>query len=375
MITDAKVRRIAACAYAAIILTLAAWFAANPKKEFSEQENRYLAKTPVLSAKKVINGDFTESVNDWLSDHFPMRDVFMGCKSAVEIGLGRREINGVYIARDDYLIKAYKKPQSTERISNTLRKFHEKIKPLGVDAYLMLIPTAVTIYEEKLPEYAPAGNQIKTAMEIYEKSGLPAIDCTSQLKKGAEQGQLYYYTDHHWTTFGAYQGYLAYCDAKGIAPSEGFESQVVTQEFAGTLYSEVNDYRHKKDAITIYTHPADRLKVTYADTQEVSESLYNMDYLAKKDKYSMFLNNIHTLVEIENETAETDDALLLIKDSYANSMAAFLARHYRRIYVLDTRYYKEGPSDFLTEHKDVKDVLILYNMNTIDTDSGIRGIY
>lgn len=375
MITDTKVRRIITTAYCMVILAFAIWFMISPKKEFSENENRYLAKTPVLSVKNMINGDLTETVNNWFSDHFPMRDLFMGTKSAVEMAVGRKEINGVYIAKEDYLIEAYQKPVNTERISDTLRKFYEKIKPYQVDVRLMLVPTAVTIYEEKLPDYAPIWNQMETAREIYEKSGIPMIDCMGQLEKEKKEGQLYYYTDHHWTTFGAYQGYLTYCEAKGITPSDEFVAQTVTEEFAGTLYSKVNDYRHKKDVITLYTYPADRLKVMYTDTGEVSDSLYNLDYLDKKDKYSLFLNNVHTLIEIENETAKSDAVLMLLKDSYANSIVPFLSHHYRKIYVLDTRYYKDGPSNFLAEHEDVTDVLILYNMGTIDTDTGIRGIY
>ena len=95
----------------------------------------------------------------------------------------------------------------------------------------------------------------------------------------------------------------------------------------------------------------------------------------KKDKYSLFLNNLHPLTEITNDTAETDRELVLIKDSYANSMVPFLVRHYKKIYVFDTRYYKDGPSAFLAEHAGVTDVLLLYNMNTLDGDSGIRGVY
>lgn len=79
--------------------------------------------------------------------------------------------------------------------------------------------------------------------------------------------------------------------------------------------------------------------------------------------------------EIANENAESDRELALIKDSYANSMVPFLAHHYKKIYVFDTRYYKLGPSSFIKGHEGVTDVLVLYNLNTVDTDLGIRGIY
>ena len=152
-------------------------------------------------------------------------------------------------------------------------------------------------------------------------------------------------------------------------------TQTVTENFAGTLYSKVNDYSHPKDAITVYTNPEDDITVTYLDTGEVTDSLYNFDYLTEKDKYSLFLNNIHPLIEIENKTASSQNALMLVKDSYANSIVPFLAHHYRKIYVFDTRYYRDGPSTFLSGHQDITDVLLLYNMNTLDGDTGIRGIY
>ena len=377
MIIDEKVRKYTARLLGAGILVLAVWFVLAPKKEFSENENRYLTKMPSFTAKTVFSGEYTESLSDWIADHFPMRDLFMGVKTEVEIVSGRREINRIYIGEDNYLIERYEAPENTERITDTLVKFYDRVKDTGVDVRLMLVPTAVTIYEDKLPAYAPEADQMETAKLLYEATGIPAVDCSEKLLAGAQEGQFYYRTDHHWTTFGAYLGYTAYCEEEGIepVPLEALEAETVTEEFAGTLYSKVNDYTHMKDAITVYTNPEDRLRVTYEDTGEVSDSLYNFDYLQEKDKYSLFLNNIHPLVEIENETAPSDDVLMLIKDSYANSMVPFLTHHYKKIYVFDTRYYKDGPSSFLEEHGEVTDVLILYNMNTLDGDTGIRGIY
>lgn len=377
MITNVKIKRAVICLLCIGILSMSIGLLASPKKEFSENENRYLAKFPSFSVRTLLDGTYTDSLNDWLADHFPQRDFFVGLKSGAEIASGRREINRVYVAKDDYLIESYAKPENTERITDTFVRFYNKIDTAKIDVNLMLVPTAVTIYSDRLPTHAPASSQTETASVIYDATGIPAVDCTGWLFDGASHGQLYYRTDHHWTTLGAYYGYLAYCDAKGLTPVplESLTAQTVTEEFAGTLYSKVNDYSHRKDAITIYTNPEDHLTVTYMDTGEVTDSLYNLDYLTEKDKYSLFLNNIHPLIEIENQTADSQDELMLIKDSYANSMVPFLAHHYRKIYVFDTRYYRDGPSSFLSDHADITDILLLYNMNTLDGDTGIRGIY
>lgn len=377
MITKNKIKKVITILLCVGILSLSIWLLLSPKKDFSENENRYLTKFPVLSAKSMLDGTYTESLSDWLADHFPQRDFFVGLKSQTEILSGRKEINHIYIAKEDYLIEQYAQPQNTQRIIDTLTRFYEKVSQAEVNINLMLVPTAVTIHKDLLPQNAPASNQLETAQSIYTATGIPKIDCTEFLFTGVSEGQLYYRTDHHWTTLGAYYGYLAFCATKNLQPVSltSLQKQTVTEDFAGTLYSKVNDYNHKKDSITVYNNPEDHLTVTYTDTGEVSDSLYNFDYLTEKDKYSLFLNNIHSLIEIENQTSSSEDVLMLIKDSYANSIVPFLAHHYRKIYVFDTRYYKDGPSSFLSEHKEINDILLLYNMNTLDTDSGIRGIY
>lgn len=377
MITNTKIRKTVICLLCAGILFLSASLLFSPKVKFSDHENRYLEELPAFSLKALFSGEYTESLGDWLADHFPQRDFFVGLKSVVEIACGRKCINGIYAAKDDFLIEPYRQPQNTERIIDTLSRFYEEIDRSKYSVSLMLVPTAVTVYHDRLPAYAPSSDQLETAYMIYAGSGIPAVDCTESLLDGAPEGQLYYRTDHHWTTFGAYRGYLSYCDARGFTPValEALTAQTVTEDFAGTLYSKVNDYTHKKDSITIYTNPEDAFTVTYADTGEVTDSLYNLDYLEVKDKYSLFLDNIHPLIEIENTAADSTDELMLIKDSYANSMVPFLAHHYKKIYVLDTRYYRDGPSSFLATHETITDILLLYNMNTLDGDTGIRGIY
>ena len=377
IITNAIIRKTLVCLLCAGVLCLSAHLVLSPKKDYSENENRYLAPFPTPSLETVLDGEFMDALSDWLADHFPRRDFFVGLKSGVEIASGRRCVNRIYVAEDDYLIEPYDRPQNTERITDTLRHFYEKIDTDRIDLHLMLVPTAVTVYSDKLPAYAPSCDQLETARAIYDATGIPAIDCTQRLVDGASQGQLYYRTDHHWTTFGAYQGYLAYCDTKGLTPLAltSLTARTVTEDFAGTLYSKINDYGHRRDEITVYTNPEDTLTVTYLDTGEVTDSLYNFDYLEEKDKYSLFLNNIHPLIVIENTSAASQDELMLVKDSYANSMVPFLAHHYRKIYVFDTRYYRDGPSSFLDDHETVTDILLLYNLNTLDGDTGIRGIY
>lgn len=375
---EIKMKSITSILLAIGILALSGMFLCFPKKEFSENENRYLKALPELTWEHIVDGSYMEDLNDYLCDHFPFRDFFMGCKSRAEILSGRQEINQVFIAEDGYLIDAYQVPEHTQDTITILKNFAGSVESAGADLRLMLVPTSVYVYQDKLPEYAVTPDQMETAYAIYEGTGIDGIDVSGALLAHKEDGQsLYYHTDHHWTTYGAYIAYREYCREMGweAVPLDAWDAETVTGSFCGTTYSKVNDYSYQGDSITIYSHPEDRLTVTYEDTGEVTDSLYNLAYLEQKDMYSLFLNNLHPLVTVRNENALTDRELVLIKDSYANSLVPFLAHHYSTIYVLDTRYYMRGPSTFLEEHPSATDVLILYNMFTMDTDTGIRGIF
>lgn len=352
-----------------------------PKKTFSENENRTLKNWPQMTFETIRTGSFMKGLEEYLSDHFPLRDQFMTIRTRTERILGKKEVNGIYFAEKGYLIEAYHTPVHTEKIITQYNKLKKAVNT-DADIRLMLVPTAVTVYNALLPEKAPDKghiSQTETIRQIYEAVDIRGIDCLKALSEKAEETEdsLYYRTDHHWTTLGAYQAYKAYCAEVGLQafPESRYKKTAVTDQFRGTVYSKLNDTTIPGDKIVIYEDPESRLKVMYPDTGLETNTLYAWEYLEKKDKYSMFLNNLHPEIDIENAAAETDRELVLIKDSYANSIVPFLTGHFRKIHVFDTRYYKFGPSSYINEHPEVTDVLILYNMNTIDTDLGIGGIF
>ena len=355
-----------------IILVFALAVVLMPKSDFSENENRTLQEFPRLKAEDVLSGEYMEDITSYISDHFPLRSGFVTLKTLFEKNvLGSRLINGIYIC-DDMYIEDYEKPENTDRIIATFNKFGKNLS--GKDFDLMLVPTAIEIYSDRLPRFASPLSQLETMDEIYSSVDCNNIDLYEALVFEKKKGRrLFYSLDHHWTTEGAYVGYVTYCRAKGFEPlpESAFDIKTVTEDFKGTIYSKLNDITLKGEEIKVYDQNTD-LTVLY-DGEE-SNSLYNYEYLDKKDKYSLFLNNIHSLVEITNNNTESTRTLAIAKDSYANSMIPFLVNHYKKIYVFDTRSYKGAVSDFVKENN-VDDVLILYNMNTIDTDTGVNVIY
>ncbi len=351
------------------------------KKEpiFSENENRYLSTLPKISFKSLQDGSAMQSLEDWFSDHFVIRDFFMNIRAGSEKLLGKTEINDVYLCKDGFFIEKPKDYNRLDKIAQILRSFNDKIN--GKDVSLMLVPTAITVYSDKLPANADAGGQIDYMNKLYERSGIRRMDVSKALLSAADEynaniseNNLYYRLDHHWTSLGAYIAYTEFCKEKGIAavPLEKLNKRKVSDDFRGTVYSKVNDFSIKGEAMYSYDN-RDRVKVRYSDIDKDFDTPYAEEYLNKKDKYSYFLNNLHGYACIENLDSANDKELVIIKDSYANCFIPMLVRHYKKIHVFDTRIYKEKVSDFINKNN-VPEVIILYNMGTINNDTGIGGI-
>ncbi|MCD8090600.1 MAG: hypothetical protein LUD81_08290 [Clostridiales bacterium] len=343
-----------------------------PKADFSENENRYLQEFPEFTAENIISGGFMDDIGTYVEDHFPLRDFFMELNGRFSVYvLGQKEVNGVYIGKDGGFYEKYEKPGRTEEIAQRFNDFSDKTEGR---VYLTLVPTAAQIYSDKLPRFAEEPTQLETMEEYYSLTKTENTDVSEALYQNREE-KLFYSLDHHWTTRGAYIAYREIAERMGFEPlgEDYFEITQVTDDFKGTVFSKVNMGTGKADTIEVYKSGT-AFTVSYPDTEEVTDSFYNFDYLDKKDKYSLFLNNIHPLVEITNNSERAEGSLAIIKDSYANCLIPFLAEHFKTIYVFDTRYYRGSVSEFINENG-IENTLILYNLNTIDTDLGIGAIY
>ncbi len=346
-----------------------------PKKNYSENENRYLEEFPKLSFDSIKDASFMKDCESYVSDHFILRDFFMTVKTVYERMTGRNQVNKIYMCRDGYYIEEYNGLRNTAKIEGAIKRLAEK--STGANIRIMLVPTAVTICDDKLPATAKNADQLADIKRIEnDLSGIRAefVDVNDALRN-ARSEQIFYKLDHHWTTLGAYTAYRELAKSFGFEPIERnqFEEKIVSTDFKGSFYSKVNDLLAKPDSIVAFRSQRLSLNVKYPDRKLETDKLTADEYLEKKDKYSYFLNNQNSFVEVHNENAQSPRTLAVVKDSYANCMISFLAEHFSTIYVFDTRFYRNKVTDFINENN-VSDVLFLYNMHTIDTDTGINTI-
>ena len=191
--------------------------------------------------------------------------------------------------------------------------------------------------------------------------GGQAIDLRTALLPDA--ANMYYHTDHHWTTQGALTAYQAWCAATGHAPQD-WQLGTASTTFRGTLYSKVLLPDSPYDKVAIASDAAIR---SMDCDGEVSDSLYSMAALEEKDHYKIFMGGNYAKVVIDTG-ANTGKSLLVVKDSFANSFLPFLVRDYDTITVLDLRFYREGVQP-LADQAD--DVLVLYELTNFASDKNL----
>ena len=380
--------------FSIVLLVVPIVTAATPKLERSENENRMLAKAPTLTDQskwekaedfkgyfeavkwKYINDRtgkaFKDDFETYFCDHLMGRELWVQACNRIQMMAGKQEINEVYTL-DDQMVQSFKgySSEDLEKALGAINLFAERHPELPT--YIMIAPTAQEIFSSKLPSYAGLLSQKAFIEDVYKSmEGVGTIDCLSALA-GHSDEYIYYRTDHHWTSLGAYYAYSAAAKSLGYSAFGigQFNIETASNNFRGTLFSKTLDKSITPDEMT-YFHPASgEQKVTMLsnDGTKVTEydSLYVREYLDTKDKYSSFTGSNAPIVDIRTGI-DNGRSLLVIKDSYAHSLAPFLANHYSRITMVDMRYINTGLNMFL-KLEDYDQALFMYNAITFAQDA------
>lgn len=348
----------------------------TPVRTFSNEENRELQTMPKFSFLKLKSGEFTKQFDAYIADQFPKRDFFVGVKSKSEMLLGKKENNDVYKGKDGYLMQkfAHEDEKVAKQKITAINLFFKKIG--NVNKYFLLAPNSIEILKDKLPFDAPVQSEVSYMNEMKKalNGDVKFVDVYNTLTSKKEE-YIYYKTDHHWTTDGAYYAYEKFCEDAGIVRQEKdkFNIKTVTKNFYGTSYSKGGFKDVTPDTIKIY-EPKEKRNyiVQYLDTKTRSNTLYSMKSLKEKDKYAVFFGGNHPLLKITTGV-KNSKKLLVIKDSYANSFVPFLTSAYSEIYMVDLRYYDDSVSQLVKSNK-ISNVLFLYNTSTFADDDSVQSI-
>lgn len=367
-----KLTDVLTCAlFGGFLLSVLALFLFLPKQDFSEKEKRYLAEKPELSWENISSGEFASEVETYLADNMPGRDFFVGLNAYVDLLTNRQVTKDVYLAEGDRLVEApiVWDEAAAERNMNALNEFADQV---GCSVDLMLVPSAGYVLRDTVVGLQDPYVDDQIIENIYAMAG-ESLTCRDLLPAftGAEDvGGLYYRTDHHWTSRGAYTAYSAYMDmlGRGYPVEEDFSVERY-DGFLGSTYSRSGLWLTEGESVELWKNDT-AFTVTNGETEQPHDGLFYTERLQELDKYTVYLDGNHSSVTIENPDAKGKGKLLVIRDSYANCLGTFLANSYESVTLVDLRYYKKPVSELLAG-EEFTDVLVCYSLSNFMTDTNL----
>ena len=359
-----KIRdKIITVMFCVFIGAMAILTAALPKKTVSENEKRTLADFPRFTVQKMLSGKWESDFEGYISDHFPAREAFAAADAYFMLATGRNGSNDIYKGRDGYLFTVPVKFDKA-RLDKNISALNSFASKTGIETKLLAVPTAGYI----MPELLPANHLAYRDGEIISYidnmlADIELINPTDEFLSKKNDAQLYYKTDHHWTSEGAYTVYRLWAQSEGITPRDRADYTVTeTDGFYGTSYKKSALWRTKPDVIETWEYPSD-VMVTIDGGEERSGMLFR-EHLAESDKYSVYLDGNHGFESIVNNGNPSGKRVLLIKDSYAHCFAPFMAENCSRIDMVDLRYYLDSVSTLVSENG-YDEILALYGLSSL----------
>lgn len=295
----------------------------------------------------------------------------------IQLAFGSDLLGDVYIVNGRMLCKNPDVPQ--EQIEPAAAAINQFAENMPAPVYLLLVPTSSGIYADTLPANAPIGNEhaaLKTFSELRSDKTV-WIEAESWLAAEREQ-YLYYRTDPCWTGYGAYTVYRTAIRKLGFT-AIGYDHFVITQfsaDYYGQLARSIQYYDITPDTIDLYAsdteQPLKSITALRSDgTKEEFSSLYNM---SPETPDAVFRTETEPVLSIETENQSNKD-LLLLTDSFGNSMVPLLLQHYHTVTVVNLG---------LTEHFDAarlplplreyEQIMILCGTDTAAAEDGLAAV-
>ena len=360
-----------------IIVVMQAAFWLLPRRSFSENEKRVLSEAPQIDAAGIADGSVFRSIESYLSDHFPGRELWVGANAYLENAEGRGATEDIVRGTDGWLFTA---PVSDDRETlwdnmQAITTFAEK---QSVAVSMMAVPSAGAVVSDKLPALHmpyPDADLLEEARRIAGNT-LHWVDLYTDFCSAEQPERLYYRTDHHWTSEGAYRAYCLLMEELGQSsvPRDDFTVEQISG-FYGTSYSKSGLWLTEPDTLELWTGSDIQAVTTVYDANRADpvtrEGMFFREYLEDADKYPVFLSGNHARVHIETN-ADSGKRLLVIKDSYAHALAPFLAEEYSTIDLIDLRYFKQQTISSWLEENPADEILLVYGLSSLAEDKNLQ---
>lgn len=382
-----------------------------PAQQVSEIEKRELSAFPRFSEEALLQGYFMDSLDLYISDHFPYRDTWVSWSFKMADWRGLKNKNETFIQTaattpemneeelDAYLnnespldsasFTSEKGDESNGLIildgkayqvfggsQNTAAKYAEIISeyrsvfPENVRIYNVVVPTASSFINST--QYQKMAQNEKNNIDaIYSSlvSGVTPVRAYEEIARHRNE-YVYFGTDHHWTAKGAYYAYVAFCSAAGLTPADlGTMKEKSKPGFYGTLYAKTQNESMQEHPDTVFywlpnvVYKTEKYTKT-APTKPVATSLF-VESASGGNSYSVFLGGDYPLMKVTTGIA-TNRKVLVVKNSYGNPFSCFMVNNFREVYIVDYRYFSLG-LEALVKEQGITDVVFINGVFSANT--------
>ena len=342
-----------------------------PKSHFSVREKRFLADQPSLSLNSLTSGDFEQQAEAWSADHIPFRNGLVELNAVAERAMNLQTTKDVIVGKNGSL---YERPAvfNEKKLRQDMEIINAFAEEIGCEIDFALIPSAGALMPENLPLLADDYEDEKIIETAFASASekLKVHDLYGLFVAEGNKNDLFYRTDHHWTSYGAYQAFCFLLREMGReAPAELSYTKEKAENFYGSLYSRAGFWGLKPDEIELWSRPGS-FRVSFSDRKETYEDLFFREHLKEPDQYPIWLDGNHPLVKIENTSGEGKGKLLVIRDSFSNCLGCFLAEAYENVTLVDLRYYKDSVSELFREGM-FDEVMVIFSVNHFVSDTNL----
>ena len=370
------------------------------KETVSVMENRKLASFPVYSEKTLWSGEYFRSIEEYYADNFPFREIWIDIseKFRNRLGFQNSEIkiynpvndaeanekkdtirNGnlssqenakgeikkqVFVFKNRVFEMFRGSPALGKSYANVINSYSRLLSDDGIQVYNLIIPVALEF--EITEKYAHLQSPNRPAIEnIYsnEDENIKKVWAIDSLKNHKKE-YIYFNTDHHWTSLGAYYAYKAFCEVAKTTPVslDGVPSKV-KPKFLGSLYRLTRDESLEKnpDSVRYYLFPEPgNFYVGDAANGKWYKSKMYGEAVTGPNSYSVFLQGDLPIVKMETEH-KNGRKIAVVKESYGNAFAPFLVNNYEKVIVVDQRYYT-GDFIAMLKKEGINELLFINNI-------------
>lgn len=337
-----------------------------PDKNISISERRKLASFPNIKIETILNGEFFESLNNYLVEQFPLRDLFRNIKGLVSNKIFQKnDEDGIFIKDDRiYQLEAHLNEKSIDHLVNLINNIKVKyIKTNNI--YYSIIPDKNYYINDDIPklDYEKMEYLLNEQLKDFKY-----INIFQDLQLNS-----YYKTDIHWkqeklnSVIDKLKKYMNFETDKTILEYQEY------QRFYGALYGRIAN-NVKPDVIKYLINKDINQALVYDYEKQSYRNVYEKKDLNNVDSYDIYLGGAKALLIIENKQQTNEKELILFRDSFGSSLAPLLISSYSKITLIDLRYLNSNMLEKIDmiEFNENQDILFMYSVPVINNSFTLK---